>query len=120
MINYNDRTFRIISNSGNGDVNAETIFHYQQQGFLVSATYSGGGVLFGHLVGLVDADGVMDIRYHHVNDSGELMTGVCFSVPQVGEDGRLRLHEKWQWTCGDGSSGESIAEETEVVEEDMQ
>ena len=70
-----DNHFRTIANTQNGEVSGDTVFYYQQQGFLVSATYSGGAILFGHLVGLVDAEGVMDIRYHHVNDKGELMTG---------------------------------------------
>jgi hypothetical protein len=116
MVNYNDKTFRTIANSENGEVNNETVFYYQQQGFLVSATYSGGPILFGHLVGLVDANGVMDIRYHHVNDRGDLMTGVCYSVPELLDNGKIRLHEKWKWTSGDGSEGESIVEEIETAE----
>lgn len=111
MINYNDKTFKPVSNTLNGEVNGETIFHYQQHGFLVSATYTGGPVIFGHLIGLVDADGVMDLRYHHINDSGELMTGVCFTKPELLADGRLRLYEKWKWTSGDETEGESIVEE---------
>jgi len=39
------------------------------------------------------------------------MTGVCRSTPELLPDGRIRLHEKWQWTCGDRASGESIIEE---------
>ena len=51
------------------------------------------------------------MRYHHVNAAGELMTGVCRSTPELLPDGRVRLHERWQWTSGDGSSGESVIEE---------
>lgn len=111
MINYNDRIFRTVSNTSNGEVNEETIFNYQQQGFLVSATYSGGPIVFGHLIGLVDDKGVMDIRYHHVNESGELCTGICRTVPDILADGRIRLLEKWKWTSGDESEGESVVEE---------
>jgi len=39
------------------------------------------------------------------------MTGICRSTPQTLADGRIRLHEKWQWTCGDLSLGESVVEE---------
>jgi hypothetical protein len=111
MIDYNDRTFRSISNTANGEANEETLFHYQQQSFLVSATYSGGPVLFGHLLGLVNADGIMEISYHHVNEEGEVRTGICISKPEVLSNGRIRLHERWKWTNGDGSEGESILEE---------
>lgn len=51
------------------------------------------------------------MRYQHVNAEGELMTGICRSTPEVLADGRIRLHEKWRWTSGDLSSGESIIEE---------
>jgi hypothetical protein len=51
------------------------------------------------------------MRYHPVNDAGELMTGRCRSTPELLPDGRLRLHERWQWTSGDGSEGESVVEE---------
>ncbi|MFN7927544.1 MAG: n-acetylglutamate synthase, partial [Blastocatellia bacterium] len=46
---------------------------------------------------------------------GELMTGICISTPEVLTDGRLRLHESWQWTCGERASGESIVEEILVL-----
>ena len=111
MINYNDRIFRSISNTENGEVSEETIFNYQQNSFLVSATYTGGGILFGHLIGLVNAIGEMEICYHHVNDEGELRTGICNSTPEVLPNGKIRLHEKWKWTNGDESEGESIVEE---------
>ena len=53
------------------------------------------------------------MRYSHVNVSGGLMTGQCRSVPERLPDGRLRLHETWQWTSGDRSSGQSMIEEVE-------
>ena len=59
----------------------------------------------------VDDDGALDMRYAHVNAEGHLMTGECRSTPDLLPDGRLRLHERWQWTSGDRSAGESIVEE---------
>lgn len=53
----------------------------------------------------------LDMRYHHVNIRGELMTGVGTSTPEILADGRIRLHETWQWTSGGLSSGESVIEE---------
>jgi hypothetical protein len=111
MINYNERVFRSLSNSDNGEVGEETIFNYQQNSFLVSATYSGGAILFGHLIGLVNSDGVMEISYHHINEEGDIRTGICFSTPEILPNGKVRLHEKWKWTNGDGSEGESVLEE---------
>ncbi|QIN85244.1 n-acetylglutamate synthase [Rubrobacter tropicus] len=110
-MDYDGRRFRSVENSGTGEVGPETVFDYSQDGNVVSATYEGGDVRFGTLVATVDEDGNLDARYGHVNASGELMTGECRSTPEVLADGRIRLHEEWRWTSGDGSSGRSVVEE---------
>ncbi len=109
--NYNNKKFTSISNSKTGEVSSETIFHYHQKDDLVWAEYEGGEIVFGTLIAKCDADGVLDMRYQHINVAGELMTGKCHSTPEILNDGRIRLHEKWQWTSGDLSEGKSIIEE---------
>jgi hypothetical protein len=111
QFDYNGRVFRSIANSGNGEVSAETIFHYRQRGNIVWATYEGGSIAFGTLIAKMDPNGVLSMRYSHVNNSGALMTGECVSTPELLSDGRYRLHERWQWTSGDRTSGESVIEE---------
>lgn len=108
---YNGRVFRSVTNTDNGEVGAETRFYYQQQGNIVWAQYAGGSIAKGFLIATLQPDNSLDMRYQHVNQSGELMTGRCHSIPEHLPDGRLRLFERWQWTSGDGSSGESIVEE---------
>lgn len=110
-IHFDNRTFRSISNSDTGQVGSETLFHYHQDGDVVWAEYSGGEIVRGTLIAKVQADDSLEMRYQHVNRKGELMTGVCTSIPELLPDGRIRLHETWQWTCSDHSSGESILEE---------
>ena len=105
------KVFRSVSNTGNGDVGADTVFHYRQAGEIVTADYSGGGIVVGHLIATVLDDGQLDMRYHHLNDKGELMLGTCLSTPDRLPDGRLRFKEKWQWLSGDMSSGYSEIEE---------
>ncbi|HSF54234.1 MAG TPA: hypothetical protein VLA71_10795, partial [Algoriphagus sp.] len=95
----------------NGETSAETIFHYLQEGNILTSTYSGGKIKTGHLIGLVDENGQIEMRYHQVNTSGELMTGICRSVPELLPNGKIQLHESWQWTSGDQSKGNSILEE---------
>lgn len=111
MINYDGRKFRSVQNSDTGEVGADTIFTYHQSGNIVWAEYSGGEIASGHLIAICDENGQLDMRYHHVNSSGQLMTGTCHSTPEVLPDGRIWLYEKWQWTSGDRSSGESVVEE---------
>ena len=111
MQSYNDKIFRPVSNTDNGETSNETVFHYKQTGNILSSTYSGGKIKYGHLIGLVDDQGNIEMRYHQINDKGELMTGICFSKPEILENGKIRLHETWQWTSGDLSKGESIIQE---------
>ena len=77
----------------------------------MTAEYEGGQILKGHLIGLVDEDGNIEMRYHQINKKGELMTGICTSKPEWTKEGKIRLYENWQWTSGDQSGGKSILEE---------
>ncbi|KPM47794.1 hypothetical protein [Jiulongibacter sediminis] len=110
-INYHNRRFRPVQNTENGETSAETIFHYKQEGNILTSEYAGGQIAKGSLIALVSENGELDMRYQQINTNGELMTGVCHSTPEVLPDGRIRLHEKWRWTSGDKSEGKSIIEE---------
>jgi len=110
-INYDSKIFASVQNSETGEVSSETRFYYRQKGSLVWAEYSGGAVVFGTLIAKVMANDRLEMRYQHLNASGELMTGECVSTPEILADGRIRLYEKWRWTSGDLSEGESIIEE---------
>ena len=110
-INYNNKKFRPVSNTDNGETSNETLFLYEQVGNILTSEYSGGKIKYGHLIGLVDMDGNIDMRYHQVNEKGELMTGICISKPEILNNGKIRLHESWEWTSGDKSKGQSIIEE---------
>ena len=110
-MNYNDKIFRPISNTENGETSSETIFHYKQIDHILTSEYSGGKIKLGHLIGLVDKDGNIEMRYHQINEREELMTGTCKSKPEILENGKIRLHESWEWASGDKSKGQSIIEE---------
>ncbi len=110
-VSYHNRTFRSVSSSANGEVSADTLFHYQQTDEVVMASYAGGTIRHGMLLARADCFGNLDMRYQHLNQDGQLLTGTCQTVPEVLPDGRLRLHETWQWTSGDFSRGESVLEE---------
>ena len=110
-INYNNRKFRLISNSDNGEVSSEMNFHYHQKNNILTCQYKGENITIGHLLGIVNQDGSIDIRYHQINTKGKIMTGVCRSKPELSIKGKIRLHEKWHWTSGDKSEGISILEE---------
>ena len=110
-INYHNRKFASVQNSETGEVSSETTFYYHQKGNLVWAEYSGGGIVFGTLIAKVLEGNSLEMRYQHLNKQAELMTGRCLSTPEIMPNGKIRLHEKWQWTSGDLSTGESTIEE---------
>ncbi|WP_299458805.1 n-acetylglutamate synthase [uncultured Microscilla sp.] len=110
-MNYHNKQFRSVNNTDNGEVSSETLFRYQQSGDIITASYEGGQIKQGNLIGKVNAQGQIEMRYQHLNQQMEFMTGRCVSTPEVLPNGKIRLHEKWQWTSGDCSEGESIIEE---------
>ncbi|MFT4204566.1 MAG: hypothetical protein QM610_11730 [Chitinophagaceae bacterium] len=111
MINYNQKIFKPIHNTENSETSSETTFYYRQEGNILTSEYAGGKIKIGHLIGLIDDNGHIDMRYHQVNEKGELMTGFCQSKPEILENGKIRLHETWEWTSGDKSKGSSVLEE---------
>jgi len=111
LINYNGRKFVSVENTANGEVSSKTIFNYKQEGNILTATYSGGEIVKGTLIGIVKDDGSIHFRYNHVNVRNEIRGGQCYSTPETLPNGRIRLHEKWKWTDTDQTEGKSIIEE---------
>ena len=103
------RRFGSVSNTADGEVGNDTTFHYRQDGEVVSASYAGGQVRRGELIGTRNDD-TLDFRYVHLNIDGETASGRCTSRIEVLDDGRLRLHETWAWESKPGD-GTSIVEE---------
>lgn len=110
-MNYHNRSFRPVSNTENGETSSETVFKYIQDGNILTSEYSGGKIKKGHLIGIVDENGCINMNYHQVNTEGNNMTGVCRSTPEILANGKIRLHEEWKWTSGDLSEGRSTLEE---------
>ncbi|QNL51107.1 n-acetylglutamate synthase [Olivibacter sp. SDN3] len=111
MINYHNRRFRPVANTENGETTGDTIFHYKQVGNMLTAEYKSVNILSGHLMAIVTEEGVLNMVYHQINKDYQLRTGKCISKPELLPSGKLRLHESWEWTNGDLSSGQSILEE---------
>ena len=111
MISFDNKKFKSIENSESGEVSSETIFHYGQKGNVIWATYGGGSILLGNIIGQVDKDGKIDMRYQHVSIDGTFKTGKCISIPEILPNKKIRLHEEWEWTSGQTGKGKSIIEE---------
>ncbi|WP_185807753.1 n-acetylglutamate synthase [Lysinibacillus telephonicus] len=111
MINYNGRKFISIENTSNGEVSSKTLFEYTQDGNIISASYSGGEILKGTLIGIVREDSSLEFRYNHVNVKNEIRGGKCISTPEILPDGRIKLYENWKWLDTEETEGSSIIEE---------
>lgn len=103
------RRFASPAQVAGGDVGAETVFEYHEDGEVVWARYRGGAVRLGFLVGVRSGDS-LSFRYSHLTAEGETANGRCRSTIEELPDGRLRLDELWQWESRDGA-GTSVLEE---------
>ena len=108
MIHYGGRLFRPVGESG-GEVGPDTLFRYDQRGTTLLASYSGGAIDFGSIVGAVHPDGTLSFLYQHITKTGSLRSGYCESRPEILPGGKLRLHERWKWHGG--ARGRSTLEE---------
>lgn len=113
--NLDGKIFQSLENTENGEVSSDTLFHYYQEGEIISADYSGGSIVRGHLLGKMNENGNLEFAYHHINQQGQLMIGQCTSVPTILPDNRLKYSEDWQWISGDQSSGKSTIVEIDNV-----
>jgi hypothetical protein len=48
---------RVVSTARGGEVNAETLFSFVQDGSVICARYAGGRVRLGYLVGTISTEG---------------------------------------------------------------
>lgn len=104
------RTLRSVGNDG-GEVGSETRFHFEQDGDVIHARYAGGRVRLGHLVGTTTGT-ELSFGYAQVNVDGETATGHSEDRIELLDDGRVRLHETWEWDSR-GGTGTSVLEEVE-------
>ena len=110
-LNLNNRLFFSVSNTENGEITNQTLFKYCQKEQSVWASYSGGNIERGTLIGKFTEQNRIYFTYQHLNIDGEIRIGECKSTLEMLTDGRLRMKESWQWLNGDMSKGYSVIEE---------
>lgn len=98
-----------VADSGGGVATTDTTFHYAEDDGVVTASYDGGTIRRGFLVGTRHGDS-LDFRYAQLHTDGSTATGHCVTELELLDDGRVRLNETWEWESRAGT-GRSVAEE---------
>ena len=101
------RVFRVVATSSASAISAETVFEFREQpGGLVTASYSGGAVVRGELVGW-RAGARVDLGYTQLHGDETIHCGRSSAHLDLGGK-RLRLLE--QYAFADGRTGENVLE----------
>ncbi|MEO6504365.1 MAG: hypothetical protein ABIQ09_20955 [Jatrophihabitantaceae bacterium] len=107
MIDYDGRLFSPVTDQPG----PAPVARYHQEHDLIWGEFSGGEVRRGSIAGTSTADGELRFAYCMVTNSGEAVTGLCRSTPEVLADGRIRLTEYWERFGSGASNGISTLEE---------
>lgn len=105
-IDLNNKTFVLVTNSDNGEVNSETLFRYFQQDDLVTADYSGGPIRSGKIIAKLEGK-QLQMLYHCLTVENELKAGKATANISQDEQDKLKLRLQWEWLNGSREKGTS-------------
>ncbi|WP_298418377.1 hypothetical protein [uncultured Kordia sp.] len=105
-MNIHDKKF-ITTENKNGLSSNETIFHYFQDGKIITGTYKGGEIKEGFIVGKQTANDTIELLFQCLTNDGELKVGSSTGIITKHPDGKLQLNFNWVWLNGDLSGGTS-------------
>jgi hypothetical protein len=100
----------VIQTAANGVVNEHTIFSFSQNNDLVQATYSGGKIRMGFLVGILQKD-KLSFSYCQLQLDGKLDNGRSECNLEIGENGKVRLIEHFTFTSRNEEAGINVFQE---------
>ena len=101
----------VSSTADHGVVGSDTVLEFHQRGATVWAEYCGGEVTVGFLAGTLRGT-KLEFRYTQVERSGEVHGGLSHGELERLPNGRIRIHEHFQWASRD-ESGTNIFDEIE-------
>ncbi len=108
---FNNKTFLLVQNTDNGQVNSETIFKYKQDGNLVTADYFGGSVKYGKIIADLQGD-KLNMLYQCMTTENELKAGKAIADITLTDQGKIKLTLNWQWLTNENEKGQSEYIET--------
>lgn len=99
------RVFEVAETSADSEISTQTRFQFRQDGDTVEATYAGGQVVRGCLLGRRDGDRVT-CAWTHVCADGRVSSGRSVLRVTVEDEGRLALIE--DYTRAEGPTGRNV------------
>lgn len=108
-IDLNGLRMNAVQTASGGVVNADTVFEFAQSGERVWATYAGGLVERGYLVGIL-RDERLEFRYCQVQRDGTLDGGHSRCELRRSADGRAEIVEHFEWGSRPGGGTNVIRE----------
>jgi hypothetical protein len=110
MLTLDKVKMTVLQTAENGVVNKDTLFYFTQEGNVVQAEYAGGQIKKGFLIGQI-ADHVLRFSYCQLQTDGVLDNGVSACELSMGETGKIRLIEHFEWKSRPGETGINIFQE---------
>ncbi len=106
-IDFNNKSFALISNSEEGKVTDETIFEYKQNGNVVTADYQGGSILYGKIIAVLKGN-YLNMLNQCVTMENKLMAGKAKAQISLNENNKIKLVLNWEWLDDGKEKGISI------------
>jgi len=100
----------VVRTASNGIVNEETIFVFSQNDNFVSASYSGGKIKQGYLVGYLDNDKLI-FSFCQLQIDGKIDNGQSVCELLINENGKIKLIENFKWATNNCETGINIFQE---------
>ena len=101
----------VVQTAPNGVVNQDTFFHFAQNGEWVTATYAGGRIRSGYLVGRIVEGNQLIFSYCQAQLDGRLDNGASQCEIARNQEGRVVLIEYFEWASRPGEYGTNVLQE---------
>jgi hypothetical protein len=108
-ISLDKKRMHVTNTHPSGVVDSDTIFEFTQEDEVVHATYKGGGVKLGFLIGKLTGKD-LEFRYTQIQTNGVLDGGHSMCKVRQTVDGIVRIEEHFEWESRQGE-GINIFEE---------
>ena len=105
-MNLNNKKLVAIENDS-GLSSGETVFHYFQNGTIITGKYQGGAISEGTLIGKLTMEAKIELLYQCLTTEGELKAGQSEGTITKLTNGKLKLNFDWSWLNGNKTGGKS-------------